>query len=234
MEPFISKTTISTHFNKHHHGYVKKLNAAVSADEGLKGSSVIDFIVKPQDYNQKIVNLASQIYNHEFYWECINPTNNGNKGKSYDNPPTGISTKLYDFIIKEFNDFDNLKKEFTTRAKKHFGSGWIWLVIDKDNKLQISDGHDADCPLSFGDTPLLNIDVWYVTIIINYIFYIFIIDNKIYLGNMHIIWIIKMKEQDMLMSILIELIGNLYQTYLNKYQTSKNCNFIVSLSGHIL
>ena len=162
LEPFISKTTISTHYNKHHGGYVKKLNAAVAADERLQNRALLDFITNARDFDQKIVNLASQIFNHEFYWQSINPyRNNENDEKSNGNKPFGLSQELYDVILADFESFDKFGMQFKDRAKTHFGSGWIWFVIDsKYPKLRITEGHDADCPLSYGDTPLLTIDIW--------------------------------------------------------------------------
>lgn len=162
LEPFISKTTISTHYNKHHGGYVKKLNAAVAADKGLENRGILDFISNSRDYDRKIVNLASQIFNHEFYWQGINPNKNDQDDqKTNDNKPSGLSQELYDLIVADFGSFDKFTNEFKNRAKKHFGSGWIWFVIDAQNpRLRITEGHDADCPLSYGDTPLLTIDIW--------------------------------------------------------------------------
>ena len=164
LEPFISKTTISTHYNKHHGGYVKKLNVAAAADESLQNSELTDFITNYHNYDRKIVNLASQIFNHEFYWEGINPNQNvQNDDKSSDNKPSGLSQELYDLIVADFESFELFETEFKNRAKKHFGSGWIWFVIHSQQpRLRITEGHDADCPLSYGDTPLLTIDIWYV------------------------------------------------------------------------
>ena len=40
-----------------------------------------------------------------------------------------------------------------------FGSGWAWLVA-RNGKLEITTTHDADNPLTHGDTPLWTCDVW--------------------------------------------------------------------------
>eukprot|EP01084_Bolivina_argentea_P135899 239398_1 len=147
LEPFISKETVSIHYNKHHAGYVKKLNIAAEKDKELFDFSISYMIRHADDYPQNIINLASQIFNHEFYWECIKPMNiaketekteeeteekteeteqktEENKDKSV----YGISDSLLKSIKRVFGSFDKFKKEFTNRAKKHFGSGWLWLV----------------------------------------------------------------------------------------------------------
>uniref|UniRef100_A0A0A9ZGJ1 superoxide dismutase n=1 Tax=Lygus hesperus TaxID=30085 RepID=A0A0A9ZGJ1_LYGHE len=52
--------------------------------------------------------------------------------------------------------FDNISKVATS----HFGSGWAWLIINKDGKLEVKGYHDADTPIANGEVPLLTIDVW--------------------------------------------------------------------------
>ena len=151
LEPFISETTITTHYNKHHGGYVKKLNAAAGSDPALKGKSIVDIIENTDAFSTKVVNLASQIWNHEFYWQCVNPMESGQ----------GISDAFSEVLSRDFEGFDNFKRSFTDRAKKHFGSGWMWLVI-ADGKMSIVDGHGAANPLSDGQVPLLVVDIWYV------------------------------------------------------------------------
>ena len=77
--------------------------------------------------------------------------------------PAG-STKIYDGLAHalddEFGSFDNFKKQFTTTALNQFGSGWAWLVMDKDKKLSIISTSNQDSPLSQNLTPILNLDVW--------------------------------------------------------------------------
>ena len=44
LEPFLSETTISTHYNKHHKGYAKKLNAAAKSNPDLAKMSLVEII----------------------------------------------------------------------------------------------------------------------------------------------------------------------------------------------
>lgn len=155
LEPFISALTISTHYNKHHAGYVKKLNKQREENKIIADKSILDIIEKAADFPTAIVNNAAQIYNHEFYWNCIAPMDDANAQKD-------IDQKLFDAIARAFDGFDNFKQEFTTKAKKHFGSGWLWLVV-ANGQLKIAEGHDAQNPISFGEVPLVTIDIWYDT-----------------------------------------------------------------------
>ena len=163
LEPFISELTISTHYNKHHAGYVKKLNKQRAENEVIADKSVLDIIQNADDFPEGIVNNAAQIYNHEFYWNCIAPMAEDKEKESRGpeiNGVVGISQSLYDAISAEMDGFDNFKEVFKTRAKKHFGSGWLWLMLGTDGKLKLAEGHDAQNPIMSGETPLLTIDIW--------------------------------------------------------------------------
>ena len=73
LEPFISSNTISTHHGRHQSGYVKKLNAAVPKYPFLEDMTVEQVIERGSRIPVPIINVAAQIFNHEFYWNCINP-----------------------------------------------------------------------------------------------------------------------------------------------------------------
>jgi Fe-Mn family superoxide dismutase len=63
-------------------------------------------------------------------------------------------------IIQTFVSLDLFKEKFAASALARFGSGWAWLVINEDNKLEIIDTANQDSPLSLGKTPILALDVW--------------------------------------------------------------------------
>ena len=142
----ISKEQVTFHYDKHHQGYVTKLNAAANANPELAKKSVETLIASEKG---PIFNLAAQIWNHTFYWNCLSPNGGGQ--------PKG---KLMQAIEADFGSFDKFKEEFTAAAVGHFGSGWAWLVRDSSNKLRVVQTHDAGCPLADGQKPLLTCDVW--------------------------------------------------------------------------
>jgi len=41
-----------------------------------------------------------------------------------------------------------------------FGSGWVWLVLDTDGKVKVTNTPNGVNPLCFGQTALLGCDVW--------------------------------------------------------------------------
>lgn len=110
-----SKEAIEFHYEKHHAGYVDKLNAIASKEnENLANMSLEEIILQESG---KPFNLAGQIWNHNFFWNCLSPSGGGS--------PQGA---LSNSIIAEFGSFENFQAQFFEEGKDHFGSGWVWLV----------------------------------------------------------------------------------------------------------
>ncbi|MDD5212126.1 MAG: superoxide dismutase [Sulfuricurvum sp.] len=144
LEPYVSAETISFHYGKHHAGYVNKLNTLISGTE--YENKTLDYIVHYA--SGSIFNNAAQIYNHDFYWHGLTA--------SYQNP----SVELSDLINRDFGSLEAFKEAFITIAIALFGSGWVWLVVTKENKLSIMQTSNADTPIRHGNIPLLTCDVW--------------------------------------------------------------------------
>lgn len=143
----ISKEQITYHYDKHHQGYVTKLNAAAASNADLAKKTVEQII---QTEKGPIFNLAAQIWNHTFYWNSLSPNGGGQ--------PTG---KLAEELAANFGSVEKFKEEFTAAAVGHFGSGWAWLVKDPaNNKLSVVQSHDAGNPMTDGLKPILTCDVW--------------------------------------------------------------------------
>ena len=141
----MSKEQLAFHYDKHHQGYVTKLNAAAQANADLSKKTVEELIVTEKG---PLYNLSAQIWNHTFYWSCMSPNGGG-----------APSDKLKAELEKSFGSVDKFKEQFSAAAVGHFGSGWAWLIQDGD-KLTIHQTHDAGCPLSEGLKPVLTCDVW--------------------------------------------------------------------------
>jgi Fe-Mn family superoxide dismutase len=145
LEPHISKRTLDFHYNKHHAGYVKKLNGHT---EGTEYESMsLEDVIKKSDGG--VFNNAAQTWNHTFYWEGFSPDGGGKPGG-----------EIADAINQRWGDFEKFKDDFSKKAATLFGSGWAWLVKTKDGKLDIIQGQNADNPMTEGHTPLLTCDVW--------------------------------------------------------------------------
>jgi Fe-Mn family superoxide dismutase len=142
----ISEETLKFHHDKHHAGYVAKLNILTAALPDLQAKPLED-LIKTQKGG--IFNCAAQTWNHTFYWNCLSPNGGGA-------PTGGIKAK----IDAKWGDFDKFKEAFTNTAINHFGSGWTWLVKNPAGELNIVDTHDAGCPIVDGLKPLLTCDIW--------------------------------------------------------------------------
>lgn len=145
LEPHISAETLEYHYDKHHAGYVKKLNAAIEGTE--LADAALEDIVKKADGG--LFNNAAQTWNHTFYWNSMSPNGGGE--------PSG---KLADAINKAFGSVEKFKDEFGKQAAGNFGSGWTWLVQRPDGSLAIVNTSNAATPITGDDKPLFTMDVW--------------------------------------------------------------------------
>jgi len=145
LEPIISHETLEYHYGKHHQSYATNLNKLIIGTE-FENMSLEEIIMKSSG---GIFNNAAQVFNHTFYWEGLAPNAGGE--------PSG---KIAELINKEFGSFTDFKEKFSQKAVTTFGSGWAWLVKDKNGKLEIVSTSNAGNPMTDGKKPLLNCDVW--------------------------------------------------------------------------
>lgn len=150
LEPHISARTLGFHHGKHHAKYVETLNQLI-ADTELADKPLEDIIlaVKGDAARRKLFNQAAQVWNHTFFWHSMKPGGGGR--------PSGTLAQAID---RDFGSFDDFAQAFRTVAANEFGSGWAWLVIGPEGKLEVISTHDADLPLAHGKTALVTLDVW--------------------------------------------------------------------------
>jgi Fe-Mn family superoxide dismutase len=152
LAPHLSKETLEYHYGKHHKTYVDKLNgllegtslAKMPLDELLMQINLVE-----ETKRKAVFNNAAQVWNHTFYWHCLSPQGGGE--------PSGVVAQA---LSDQFGTWDQFKSEFTQTAINTFGSGWAWLVKQKDGKLALRSTSNAETPLTQGETPLLTCDVW--------------------------------------------------------------------------
>ncbi len=144
LEPHISKQTLSYHYGKHHKGYVESLNEALSNNS--LADMDLDTLVRESE--GEIYNDAAQVWNHNFYWQCLSPQGGGEP-----------SVSLQKTLAASFGSWEAFRDDFTEQASQLFGSGWTWLVL-AEGQLQIINMADAGNPLTENLKPLLTCDVW--------------------------------------------------------------------------
>lgn len=149
LEPYISKSTLEFHHDKHHAAYINNFNKAVEGTE-LDSLPIEEVIKKIAGDSSKtgIFNNAAQAWNHTFYWNSLKSNGGGT--------PSGA---LADKIKADFGSFDKFVEEFKNAGATQFGSGWAWLVVD-NGTLKVTKTPNADNPLTAGQIPLLTMDVW--------------------------------------------------------------------------
>ncbi|XP_071723414.1 superoxide dismutase [Fe] 3, chloroplastic [Rutidosis leptorrhynchoides] len=152
LEPYISKRTLEIHWGEHHRAYLEKLNIELGKDNILYGYTM-DELVKVTYNNGNplpVFNNAAQVWNHDFFWESMQPGGG-------DMPKLG----LLEQIEKDFGSFTNFREKFMGTALTLFGSGWVWLVLKREEKrLAITTTSNAINPLVWDDIPIICLDMW--------------------------------------------------------------------------
>ncbi|WP_145858575.1 superoxide dismutase [Pedobacter suwonensis] len=152
LEPHIDKTTMEIHHDKHHQAYVTNLNKALEGKPEAN-SSIEEIVKNISKYPAAVRNNGGGHYNHSLFWNILGP----NKGGE----PTGDLAKA---INETFGSFAQLKTKLQEAGATRFGSGWAWLSVSADKKLQVSSTPNQDNPLmdiaEVKGTPILGIDVW--------------------------------------------------------------------------
>ncbi|MEC7880005.1 MAG: superoxide dismutase [Flavobacteriales bacterium] len=159
LEPYIDAKTMEIHYGKHHNGYTNNLNNAISGTE-LENKSIGEILKNLDLNNMALRNNAGGFFNHNLFWEIMGQNCGGN--------PTG---EIAEAINSNFDSFENFKDTFKKSGATRFGSGWAWLCIHDDGRLEICSTPNQDNPLmpnGCGGNPILCIDVWEHAYYLNY------------------------------------------------------------------
>ncbi len=145
LSPNISEMTLTLHHDKHYAGYVAALNRLV--EDTRYAHMPLEDVVLTSD--GAIFNNAAQAWNHEFYFAqfSAHPKHR----------PEGV---LLEAIVRDYGSFDEFIRRANDSATSLFGSGWVWLVLGDDNRLELTKEQNAGNPIIRDVCPLLTIDVW--------------------------------------------------------------------------
>lgn len=154
LEPVIDAKTMETHVTKHHQAYVDKLNGEVGKNSALQGKTIEQIVAHVSKYNAAVRNNAGGHWNHSFFWTLMAPADKSGEP----------STELSEALTKSFGSVDAFKTAFEKAGTDRFGSGWAWLILNKDGKLEVISTPNQDNPL-MDDAPVKGIpvlanDVW--------------------------------------------------------------------------
>ena len=152
LEPNLDALTMEIHHDRHHNAYVTNLNAAVTGTP-LEGKTLLELFSTISTLAPAVRNNGGGHYNHDLFWNILSPTGGG--------APVGTLGKAID---AKFGSFDAFKEEFKKASITRFGSGWAWLVAQKDGSVAVSSTPNQDNPLmDVADVkgfPVIGLDVW--------------------------------------------------------------------------
>ncbi len=152
LEPYIDDRTLDLHYNAHYRNYTDKLNKYLN-DINYDYKDFPEYLAKhidilPMENRDEILFNLGGYLNHSLYFYNLT-----NKKKD-------IPIELLNIINKYFGSFSLFREEFINMAMEVKGSGYTFLVIDKNNKLRIINTSNQDTPYYYGFTPIMTIDVW--------------------------------------------------------------------------
>lgn len=154
LEPHIDTRTMEIHHGKHHATYVTKLNGALEGQADLAEKSVCELIAHldtlPEGIRTAVRNNGGGHWNHTFFWKLMGPNAGGE--------PTG---EVAEGINAAFGSFAEFQAKFEAAGAGRFGSGWVWLIVNKDGKFEVTSSPNQDNPIMDGSgLPILGCDVW--------------------------------------------------------------------------
>lgn len=152
LEPYYDAKTVEIHYTKHHQSYIDNLNNILTNYEEFKSMSLEELLISleklPKEIRTGVRNNAGGHFNHTMFWD------------QFSHAPTKISGKILQLIENDFGSLEKFINLFEEKAKNNFASGWTWLVLNKEKKLEIINTSGHDCPITCNLKPILVIDTW--------------------------------------------------------------------------
>jgi superoxide dismutase, Fe-Mn family len=153
LEPHIDARTMELHHSRHHQTYVTNVNKALANQPQLAQLPVeqliSDLAAIPENIRTIVRNHGGGHANHDLFWHIMSPKGGGQ--------PRG---ELAQAIDRAFGNFSSFQDQFSALSSSVFGSGWAWLVLDRNNQLRLESTPNQDSPFMAGRVPLMGIDVW--------------------------------------------------------------------------
>ena len=154
LEPHVDAQTMMIHHQRHHGAFVGNLNGlvarypdlAIAAPEAILGN----LASVPEAVRMPVRNNLGGHWNHTFFWDLMTP------GGAKDAP-----ADLKAAIATAFGSAEGMAEKFNAAGLGRFGSGWAWLVVTKDKKLDIVNTPYQDTPhMELAAKPVIGVDVW--------------------------------------------------------------------------
>jgi Fe-Mn family superoxide dismutase len=152
LEPYMSYNTLYHHYYNHYKIYHENMNSII-LEKGEKveikpSDSIEDIVLKSYGKDEQLYTNAAQVYNHEFFFQCLNKDNL-------------LLDQVREIVKNHFGSVQNFSTEVQKTASTGL-YGYVWLMINSANSPCLIFTHDADCPIATHKnlTPLYCIDMW--------------------------------------------------------------------------
>lgn len=153
LEPNIDEKTVLIHYERHHRGYLNNLNRLLEEVEYKGNYTLLELVQNidefPMNKRDDILFNVGGVLNHNLYWLSMSPEKNI--------IPNG---KLKEAIDNEYGSFENFKNEFIRLANLLKGSGYTFLVVNREDKLEIINTPNQETPYVYGLIPIMALDLW--------------------------------------------------------------------------
>jgi Fe-Mn family superoxide dismutase len=153
LEPAFDAESLRLHHEHYHAGYIIVLNHLLEGRPRLNSMTLetilLDIRVAPESIRQDVRCFAGGHLNHCLFWQTMGPRAGGE--------PAG---DLRQAIIETFGDIDSFRGQFASQAMGRFGSGWVWLGLNRYQKLEVVTTPNEDSPIMLGIRPVLGLDLW--------------------------------------------------------------------------
>jgi len=157
LDPYMSAETLEYHHGKHHNAYVTKGNALIEKVSHL-GETLEEVVINAhKEGHGALFNNVGQHWNHKHFWNWMKPNGGG-----------AVPSEVEAAINDSFGSYDAFREKFIAAGAGQFGSGWAWLTLDGEGKLDVMGTPNAENPLIHGKTAILGCDVWEHSYYIDY------------------------------------------------------------------
>lgn len=153
LEPYISDRTLYIHYNNYYLKYLKNLNDILNKENYNYKYDKEDLFKHIDLFNianrDDIIYNLGGVVNHELYFNSV--SNLGN------NKPI---LEIKKEIEKKYGIYENFAQEFKKMALNLKGSGYTYLVINKNKELQIINMSNEESPYLYGMIPIIALDMY--------------------------------------------------------------------------
>jgi len=153
LEPYIDARTLNIHRNRHQKKYLDNLNKLLIKNNYDFRYSMEDLVKKIDEFplldRADILYNLGGVLNHDLYFDSMSPR--------YKNNPTDELEKA---IIKDFGSVSNFKNTFFNLAQNLVGSGYTFLVLNSDGKLNLINLSNQETPYYYDFLPIIALDLW--------------------------------------------------------------------------